>query len=69
MVISHGSNKHEEKKAMKVYFFADLICIYFATLGCREEKNGKKKEQPKKHQPVFLTLKNSPQSFFPTHNQ
>lgn len=42
MVTSHGSNKHE-KKTMKVYLFADLICIYFTTLGCREEKNGKKR--------------------------
>lgn len=53
-----------KKNPVRVYLFADLICIYFTTLGCREEKNGKKKEH-KKCQPVLLTPQNSPQSFLP----
>ena len=57
-----------KKTPMKVYFFADLIGIYFTTLGCREEKNGKRRTTQE-----MPTCSSNPQKlaaeFPPIHNQ
>lgn len=46
---------------MKVYFFADQICIHLTTLGCREEKNEEKNKKKGPTTQEMPTCSSNPQ--------